>query len=76
MRALDGGKDGLDAYRAIAPQAAALLAPGGALIVEVGQGQSADVAGLMAAAGLTLSEPPRPDLGGISRAVIGRKPVL
>jgi release factor glutamine methyltransferase len=75
-RALDGGDDGLDAYRAIAPQAAARLAPGGALIVEVGQGQSADVATLMAAAGLTLAEGPRPDLGGIFRAVIGRKPPL
>jgi release factor glutamine methyltransferase len=73
-RALDGGHDGLDAYRAIAPQAVALLTPGGALIVEVGQGQSADVAALMGAAGLTLSDPPRPDLGGIFRAVIGRKP--
>jgi len=75
-RALDGGDDGLDAYRAIAPQAAARLTPGGALIVEVGQGQSAAVAELMAAAGLTLGEPPRPDLGGIFRAVIGRKPPL
>ena len=74
LRALDGGDDGLDAYRAIAPQAAARLRPGGALIVEVGLGQSAAVAGLMAAAGLTLAEPPRADLGGIPRAVIGRKP--
>uniref|UniRef100_Q07VB2 Release factor glutamine methyltransferase n=1 Tax=Rhodopseudomonas palustris (strain BisA53) TaxID=316055 RepID=Q07VB2_RHOP5 len=74
-RALDGGDDGLDAYRAIAPQAAALLSPGGALIVEVGQGQSEPVAGLMAASGLTL-DAPRPDLGGIFRAVIGRKPPL
>ncbi len=36
-RALDGGSDGLDAYRALIPQAARLLAPGGALVVEVGQ---------------------------------------
>jgi release factor glutamine methyltransferase len=75
-RALDGGDDGLDAYRAIAPQAAARLRPGGALIVEVGQGQSAAVAALMTAAGLTPGEGPRPDLGGIFRAVIGRKPPL
>ena len=53
-RALDGGADGLDAYRALIPQAARLLAPGGALVVEVGQGQSGDVGGLMTAAGLTL----------------------
>ena len=40
LRALDGGADGLDAYRALIPQAARLLAPGGALVVEAGQGQS------------------------------------
>ena len=51
LLALDGGADGLDAYRAIDPQAARLLAPGGHLIVEVGQDQSDDVAGLMKAAG-------------------------
>ena len=53
-RALDGGADGLDAYRALIPQAARLLAPGGALVVEVGQGQSGDIERLMTAAGLTL----------------------
>ncbi len=38
--ALDGGADGLDAYRVLIPQAAGLLAPDGALVVEVGQDQS------------------------------------
>lgn len=71
--ALDGGTDGLDAYRAIAPGAAALLAPDGVLIFEVGHDQSAQVSALMRAAGLTLSSPPRADLGGIHRAVMGRK---
>jgi release factor glutamine methyltransferase len=71
-RALDGGLDGLDAYRRIAPQAARLLAPGGALVTEVGQGQSGDVQGLMTAAGLTPVGPPKPDLAGIRRAVSGR----
>jgi len=70
-RALDGGVDGLDAYRRIAPEAAPLLAPGGALVVEVGQGQSGAVAGLMAAAGLTADEVPKSDLAGIRRAVTG-----
>ena len=46
-RALDGGADGLDAYRALIPQAARLLAPGGALVVEVGHGQSGEIQGLM-----------------------------
>ena len=71
-RALDGGVDGLDAYRLIAPEAAQLLAPGGALVVEAGHGQSGAVAGLMAAAGLTAGETPKPDLAGIRRAVTGR----
>jgi release factor glutamine methyltransferase len=72
-QALDGGADGLDAYRALIPQAARLLAPGGSLIVEVGDGQSGDVQGLMTAAGLTLSGPAKADLAGIRRAVAGRK---
>jgi release factor glutamine methyltransferase len=71
-RALDGGIDGLDAYRRIAPEATRLLAPGGALVVEVGHGQSNDVQGLMAAAGLTPAGPPKSDLAGIRRAVTGR----
>ena len=43
LAALDGGADGLDAYRALIPQAAQLLAAGGALVVEAGQGQSGDI---------------------------------
>ena len=71
--ALDGGSDGLDAYRALVPQAVRLLAPGGGLALEVGHDQGADVEQLMAAAGLTLRGPPRTDLAGIPRAVAGRK---
>jgi release factor glutamine methyltransferase len=71
--ALDGGPDGLDAYRAIVPQAAKLLAPRGGLIVEVGYDQSAQVSQMMEAAGLTLPCPPRGDLGGIERVVVGQK---
>jgi len=72
-RALDGGADGLDAYRALIPQAARLLAPSGALVVESGQGQSRQIEGLMTAAGLTAESAPRADLAGIPRAVAGRK---
>jgi release factor glutamine methyltransferase len=70
--ALDGGVDGLDAYRLIAPQAARLLAPGGSLVLEVGQDQSRDVAALLAIAGLNLPGEPKSDLAGIRRAVTGR----
>jgi release factor glutamine methyltransferase len=72
-RALDGGADGLDAYRALIPQAAGLLAAGGALVVEVGRGQSGDVQNLMTSAGLTLKGPAKADLAGIHRAVAGLK---
>ena len=71
--ALDGGDDGLDAYRIIAPEAARLLAASGLLVVEVGHDQSEKVAALMVAAGLKLPGPPKPDLAGIQRAVIGQK---
>jgi len=71
--ALDGGADGLDAYRALIPQAAGLLAPGGALVVEAGQGQSPQIEALMKAAGLTPAGAPKADLAGIQRAVGGRK---
>ncbi len=73
LRALDGGKDGLYAYRIITPEAARLLAPGGLLVVEVGHDQSDAVADLMAASGLILPAPPKADLGGIRRAVSGQK---
>jgi release factor glutamine methyltransferase len=73
LAALDGGADGLDAYRRIAPEAARLLAPEGTLVVEVGQGQSSDVRRLMAAVGLTLQGSPKNDLAGIRRAVAFRK---
>jgi release factor glutamine methyltransferase len=71
--ALDGGADGLVAYRALIPQSAALLAPGGALVVEAGQGQSGKIETLMTGSGLTVDSRPKPDLAGIFRAVTGRK---
>jgi len=70
--ALDGGADGLDFYRAIAAAAPALLAPDGALVVELGAGQSGAVAALFAAAGLAPSAP-RPDLNGVPRALVATR---
>jgi release factor glutamine methyltransferase len=71
--ALDGGADGLDAYRKLIPQAAQRLIAGGVLVVEAGHDQSGDIAALMAAAGLTQDRPAKADLAGIRRAVAARK---
>jgi release factor glutamine methyltransferase len=73
LAALDGGADGLDAYRALIPQAAGLLAPRAALVVEAGEGQSAEIQALMTAAGLMPVIAPKADLAGIPRAVAGHK---
>jgi release factor glutamine methyltransferase len=70
--ALDGGSDGLTAYRAIAADACRLLAPGGWLVVEVGIGQADAVAALLAGGGLEPSEAPRRDLSGVPRVVTAR----
>jgi release factor glutamine methyltransferase len=70
--ALDGGPDGLDCYRSIAAAVPALLAPDGAVVVELGAGQAEAVAGLFAGTGLAPS-PPRPDLSGVPRALTARK---
>jgi release factor glutamine methyltransferase len=70
--ALDGGADGLDAYRRLLPDAARLLCPGGFAALEIGIGQAADIAALCHAAGLQLLEI-RADLAGIERVVLARK---
>jgi release factor glutamine methyltransferase len=73
LRALDGGADGLAPYRVIAPEAARLLVAGGAVVVEVGHDQAADVAQIMIEAGLTPAGPPKPDLSGVERVICARK---
>ena len=70
--ALDGGLDGLDAYRAITAHLVRLLRPGGAFALEVGKGQAEAVMALAQAEGLS-TEPPRRDLAGIPRVVWGRR---
>ncbi len=71
--ALDGGRDGLDAYRALAPQLRRLLRPGGGFALEVGEGQAEAVWAHVAAVGL---EPDGvlDDLAGVPRVVYGRAP--
>lgn len=71
--ALDGGADGLAAYRKLTSNAPRLLQPGGHLLFEIGQGQADAVAGLGRAAGLELTEIAK-DLGGIERVVAFRRP--
>jgi release factor glutamine methyltransferase len=69
VRALDGGGDGLDAYRAIASQAHAYLEPDGAIAVEIGSTQKSEVNGIFAEAGFALVGA-FCDLAGNDRALI------
>lgn len=69
VRALDGGADGLDAYRLITADLPRLLAPSGRAVLELGQGQAPAVAGLARAAGLAVLGT-HADLGGVERALI------
>ena len=69
--ALDGGADGLSAYRRIIADLPRLLAPHGVAVLELGQGQQVAVEALAKAAGLT-PEACRADLGGIPRALVLR----
>jgi release factor glutamine methyltransferase len=69
--ALDGGDDGLALVRALVAAAPEVLAPGGALVLEIGEGQAQATAELCRAAGLE-DVRVRADLGGIERVVSGR----
>ncbi len=69
--ALFGGPDGLDFYRRIAKDAPRFLAPGGILLLEVGQGQAQAVGGMLADwADCVIHR----DLFGVERVVEARKP--
>ena len=67
-RALDGGADGLEAYRLIIAALPRLLTPTGAAVLELGAGQAPDVAALAAQAGFAATT--RADLAGVPRAII------
>jgi release factor glutamine methyltransferase len=71
-RALDGGADGLEAYRAILGRIDELLAPHGVVVLETGAGQAEAVSALAVAAGLEVEEI-RADLGGRARSVTARR---
>lgn len=67
--ALDGGPDGLRAYRALAAALPGRLKPDGLVVLEIGAGQAGDVTALMAGAGLHHLASHR-DLGGHIRALV------
>ena len=69
--ALDGGSDGLKAYRAIVPASAPLLAGGGRLLVEIGAGQAADVLAIATSAGFVECTFHR-DIAGVERVLAAR----
>lgn len=71
--ALDGGDDGLLFYRRLAADLPRLLAGGGLVAVEIGQGQGSDVSRLFQEAGLRLL-PAHADLAGIERCILARAP--
>jgi release factor glutamine methyltransferase len=70
--ALDGGRDGLAAYRVIATQARDILKEGGHLVAEAGAGQGGAIAALFAAEGFADTRV-WPDLAGTDRVVTARR---
>lgn len=71
--ALDGGEDGLEFYRRLAPEVARHLRSGGAAILEIGDDQGRAVSEIFEAAGeyrdIDFSE----DLNGLDRVFFARK---
>ncbi len=66
--ALFAGREGLDAYRALAPQLPRLLNPGGLAVVEIGHDQAAAATALLARDGLQARV--AEDLAGRPRALL------
>lgn len=68
-RALDGGSDGLEAFRALAPSVAGRLAPDGLGVIEIGAGQRSAVSAILARAGLVVHDCAA-DLAGTERCLV------
>jgi release factor glutamine methyltransferase len=68
-KALDGGGDGLDAYRIISTQAGKYLTDGGHVAVEIGHEQRHEVALVFESAGWRVTEA-RKDFGGRDRVLV------
>jgi len=73
LQALDGGADGLEAYRSILSLASRQMKPGAHLVFEIGFDQDDAVRALMAAHGFSEIAGAR-DLGGQTRVVHGQRP--
>lgn len=71
--ALDGGPDGLSVYRRIIPDAFSALVSGGVLMMELGEGEDAEVEKLLLDHSFVSVEI-REDLSGIRRMILARKP--
>jgi release factor glutamine methyltransferase len=71
--ALFAGDDGLSIYRRLIPQAFGILVPGGFIALEIGYGQQSAIHTLLAGASFNDIQF-TPDLQGIPRVVIARRP--
>ena len=69
LLALDGGKDGLDAYRSLAKSLKHLLKPDGKIFFEIGKGQEKDVISYMQQEGYIFVQELK-DLAGIIRVLV------
>jgi len=69
--ALDGGEDGLEAYRSLAVLLPRMMGPGAVALLELGQGQAGQVEPLYR--NLTVDRV-APDLSGIPRVLVLKKP--
>jgi release factor glutamine methyltransferase len=69
--ALDGGEDGLGAYRVVALQLTRLAVPGGLVVAEIGFGQTNQVKAILGNCGMCVEAVER-DLAGIERCVVAR----
>ncbi len=74
ITALDGGRDGLDFYRAIAENWVPLIREGGAIMAEIGEEQASAVTELFGKKGLDCKTVK--DLNGLDRVIIGTRKVI
>ena len=70
--ALDGGVDGLESFRVLAPEIARLLAHDGVAFIEVGAGQDVEVTSIFSGCGLNVGDRRR-DLGGVPRCLVASR---